>query len=157
MAYLDIITLTQAKDYLGVDDSSRDNEITSMIKGALSYIERETSYIMDAQDIEYIYDDNNEVYVYDYPINTLDANLADSVTRTRKKMYSIYADTSTADSITLNVGANTIPNDLREAALIMIDFFFNEKETGNRMFTLDNTRIPIGAQTLIHKNKRFII
>jgi hypothetical protein len=156
MAYLDIISLDTAKDYLGVDDSSRDDEITSMIKAALSFIERHTNYIMDAQDKTYKLRDRC-VRVYDYPINTDDGDLDESVTRTDMVLYSIYEDTSTAKTITLNVGGTTIPDDLIQAGLLLVDFYFNEKEIGGRLYTLDTTKFPVAAMNLIESNKRFWI
>ena len=156
MAYLDIISLDDAKTYLGVDDSSRDDEITQMIKAALSFIERKTNHIMDAADKDYILRDGC-ARVYDYPINTLDADLDDSVTRTNKATYSIYEDTSTAKIITLNVGGTTIPNDLIQAGYLLVEHFFAEKETGNNNFSLDTTRFPVAAMQIIDNNKRFIL
>jgi hypothetical protein len=156
MAYTDIISLANAKTYLGVDGSDRDTEITQMINAALSYIERNTNYVMSAQNKTYLLDDG-EVRVYDYPINTLDADLDDTVTRTQKPLYSIYKDTSTATTITLNVGGTDIPNDLIQAGYLLLEHFFNEKETGNRLYTLDTTRFPAAAEQIIANNRRFIL
>lgn len=157
MAYTDIISLETAKTFLGVDDTSRDAEITAMINAALSYIERNTNHIMGTQDKSYLLIDGC-VRVYDYPINTLDGDLATTVTRTKKPLYSIYEDTNTENkTITLNVGADTIPDDLLQAGLLLIDFFFNEKETGNRLYTLDTTRFPVAIEQIIANNRRFIL
>lgn len=156
MAYTDIISLSDAKTYLGVNGTSRDNEITQMINAALSYIERKTNYIMVVQDKEYLLRDGC-VRVYDYPINTNDGDLDDTVTRTRKALYSVYTDSSGADTITLNVGGTDIPDDLVQAGYLLIEHFFNEKETGNRMYTLDVTRFPVAAETIIAQNRRFIV
>jgi hypothetical protein len=153
---LDIIPLADAKTYLGVDDTSRDAEITQMIKAALSFIERNTNYIMEAVDKTYLLRDGC-VRVYDYPINTADVDLDETVTRTNKATYSIYEDSSTAKTITLNVGGTTIPNDLIQAGYLLLEHFFNEKETGNRLYTLDTTRFPVASMQIIEKNKRFIL
>lgn len=156
MPYTDIISLANAKTYLGVDDTSRDAEITQMINAALSYIERNTNYIMEVQDKTYLLDEGC-VRVYDFPINTLDANLDETVTRTQKPLYSIYKDTSTAKTITLSVGGTNIPNDLIQAGYLLLEHFFNEKETGNRLYTLDTTRFPVAAEQIIANNRRFIL
>lgn len=156
MAYTDIISLANAKTFLGVDDTSRDTEITQMIKAALSLIEKRTNYIMDAVDKEYLLRDGC-VRIYDYPINTDDGDLDETVTRTNKALYSIYSDSSTATTITLNVGGTDIPDDLVEAGYMLIDHFFKEKETGNRLYTLDTTRFPVAAMEIIENNRRFIL
>ncbi len=51
MAYLDIITLADAKIYLRIDDTltEDDAQITRMIKASLSQIERITNYIFFAR------------------------------------------------------------------------------------------------------------
>lgn len=156
MAYLDIIPLADAKTFLGVDDTSRDNEITQMINAALSFIEKRTNYIMEAVDKDYILR-NGCARVYDYPINTADGDLDDTVTRTNKALYSIYADSSNADTITLNVGGTDIPDDLVQSGYMLIEHFFNEKETGNRLYTLDTTRFPVAAMQIIEMNRRFVL
>lgn len=156
MSYLDVISLENAKSFLGVDDTSRDTEITQMINAALSLIERETNYIMEAVDKAYLLRDGC-VRVYDYPINTDDGDLDETVTRTNKSLYSIYSDSSTATTITLNVGGTDIPADLVQAGYSLIEFFFNEKETGNRLFTYDTTRIPDHINYIVQKNRRFLL
>lgn len=156
MAYLDVITLADAKEYLGVDDTSRDVQITQMIKSALSFIEKQTRYIMDAQDREYIFRERC-ARVYDHPINTSDSSLPSGVERVEKGYYSRYTTTGEQTKLTLNVGSNTIPDDLVQAGYLLIEHFFNEKETGNRLYTLDTTRFPVSAMQLIDANKRFLI
>lgn len=157
MAYTDVISLDAAKAYLGVDDSSRDSEITQMIKSALSIIERNTNYIMTVADKTYRFRDGCK-RIYDYPINTLDSSLASTVTRTEYDLYSVYEDSNTENkNITLNIGSTTIPEDLKQAGFLLIEFFFNEKETGNRLYTLDTTRFPVAAMNIIENNRRFLI
>nr|WP_299488601.1 head-tail connector protein [uncultured Allomuricauda sp.] len=150
MSYLTVIPLANAKTYLGVDDTSRDTEITRMIEAALSLIEKRTNYIMVVGNKDYFYE-NGCVRVYDYPINTADDTLDDSVTRTQKQLYSIYEDSDTSnDKITLNVGGTTIPSDLKEAGYMLIEFYFNNKEQ-------IGGKLPIAVEQIINNNKRFII
>ncbi len=158
MAYTDVISLSNAKDYLGIDDTSRDTEISRMIKSALQYIEKQTNIIMDATDRVYILN-NGCKRVYDYPINTLDSDLDSSFTVTRKGLYSIYetSDTSIVDVI-LNVGyvhdyeedykVSDIESDLIEAAYMLIEHFFNEG---------DRTAIPQSVNVILGMHKRFIL
>ena len=75
MAYLTVIPLADAKTYLGVDDTSRDAEITRMIEAALALLEKRTNHIMVVGNKDYFYEDGC-VRVYDYPINTADNTLA---------------------------------------------------------------------------------
>lgn len=149
MPYTDIISLSDAKDYLGVDDTSRDTEITRMIKSALTYMEKRTNHLLLAVDKDYIYTDGC-VRVYDYPINTVVEGAE------VKTGYSIYTEAnSDITSITLNVGYDTvsdIPDDLTEAAYIMLKFFFFEQDKLE-----EKGRVPLVVQEIINEYKRFII
>ena len=149
MPYTDIISLSDAKDYLGVDDTSRDTEITRMIKSALTYMEKRTNHLLLAVDKDYIYTDGC-VRVYDYPINTVVEGVE------VKTGYSIYTEAnSDITSITLNVGYETvtdIPDDLTEAAYIMLKFFFFEQDKLE-----EKGRVPLVVQEIINEYKRFII
>lgn len=148
MAYTDVISLAKAKDYLGVNDTSRDTEITRMIESALKYLEKRTNVLMDARNKVYNLIDGC-VSVYDAPINTLDSNLSATVTRTNKGLYSIYKDTDDdATTITLNVGSNTVDSDLVEAGYMLIEHYFNEG---------DKNIIPQSVENIIAVNKRFIL
>ena len=71
MAYIDVITLPDAKVYLRVDDdlTEDDTQIIRMINGALSYIEQYTNIYFFARDKSYNVIDSC-VKVYDYPINS---------------------------------------------------------------------------------------
>lgn len=158
MAYLDVISLDEAKVYLGIDDTSRDAEITAMIEGALNYIEERTNFIMVVQDKEYFLK-NGCVDVFDTPINTLDIALPTTVTRERYENFSRYMDTNTENrTLILNVGGTSIPPGLKQAGLMLINFYFNDAETSREAsVSLQNTMIPMGVQSLIGTYRRFII
>lgn len=148
MAYTDVISLEYAKDYLGIDDTSRDTEITRMITSALKYLEKRTNIIMDVKDKEYILT-NGCVRVYDYPINTLDSSLDSTVTRKKKSLYSIYSDSNLDnDTITLNVGSSEVDSDLVEAGYMVLEHFFEEGE---------RTAIPKAVEDIIGTHRRFIL
>ena len=150
MAYLTVIPLADAKAYLGVDDTSRDAEITRMINAALSYIEKETNIIMVVGDKTYRLKDGC-ARIYDSPINTLDSELASTVTREYFTNYSVYTDTNAANkTLTLNVGSTTVDPELVEAGYQIIDYFFHNKEG-------DKTNIPESARLIIDKNRRFLL
>ena len=71
MAYIDVIPLERAKNYLRVDldFDTDDSEITSLINAACRYVEKRTNHILYARDI--IYNGACQVKVYDYPINSI--------------------------------------------------------------------------------------
>ena len=148
MAYTDVISLSEAKDYLGVDDTSRDAEITRIITSALKYIEKRTNIIMQPIDKDYYLVDS-VVRVYDAPINTLDSSLTSTVSRIKRPLYSIYVDTDVNnDILTLNVGSDEVDEDVLEAAYMLIEHYFKE---GERM------TVPKTVEDLINANRRFII
>ena len=150
MAYLDIITLADAKNYLKVDDSltQDDSNITIMIKASLAQLERKTNIIFFARSKEYFFDDCIAL-VYDYPVNSLTSPT--TAVRTEKTQYSIYAAIATTDlKLVLNVGyasATDVPVDLVEVAYEMIDIMYYGKE--NKLSEL--------AKMTIENHKRFII
>jgi hypothetical protein len=155
MAYLDVITLAEAKTYLRIDDTltKDDANITRMIISALTYVEKITNHIMYAQDKEFRFI-NGCVRVYDYPINNL-ITPTDAV-EYPFTLYSNYQNTSVDNTIlTLNVGYAdplTVPQELREVAFEIIDIYYYGKETNKTMADLS----PLAMQDLVN-NKRFIL
>lgn len=149
MAYTDVISLANAKIYLGVDDTSRDTEITRMINGALTYLERVTNIIVDARDKTYFFD-NSCVRVYDYPINT--STFASTVTKVDKGLYSVFTDTDSDNtSIVLNVGHTdvaNIPADWVECGYAIIECLYN----GGKL-----AELPELISQDVNSLKRFII
>lgn len=149
MSYLTVISLEDAKTYLGVDDTARDGEISRIIKSALSYLEKRTNVVFFTKDKVYYYDTTDCVYVYDYPINSTTNTTADV---TVKQSYSIYQETdSDIDSITINVGYATpgdIDPDLIECGYALIECLFE----GGKL-----SEIPETIEFMISANKRFII
>lgn len=137
MSYLNVISLEEAKTHLGIDDDSRDNEITRMVKTCFSKVESDTNHLVYARDKNYIYSDGC-IRVYDYPINSTDES-------TVKTGYSIY-ESEDSDSITLNVGYEdpaNVPTGLADMALILLEqlFFKGEvKETGEYIMLLNQFR-----------------
>ena len=71
MAYIDVISLERAKNYLRIDTTLTDDdaEITAMINGACSYIEKRTNLIFYPRNK--VYKGSCQVKVYDYPINSI--------------------------------------------------------------------------------------
>jgi len=99
MAYLDVISLADAKLYLRVDDTltEDDDQITLMIKTALRHIEKVTNVMVYDRDKTFRFIDGS-VRVYDYPIN--------SVIKPSKMVYATGTAQCTSviatDTITVN-------------------------------------------------------
>jgi len=154
MAYLDVIPLADAKLYLRIDDdlTEDDNQITRMINGALSYIERYTNIMLFARDKEYRLIDGF-VRVYDYPINS--EITADLVVE-NKTLYTNYCLGTSNDLIELNVGytlTDDVPKELIEVAYEMIELMYYEKETNKSH--LNN--VSSLSMMVLNNYKRFII
>jgi len=157
MAYQDIITIDQAKAYLRIDDgmSADDMFVGIMINTAFQYIEQFTNVICVAVDKVYRYDENKEVRVYDFPINT--EILPSGVDVEYNDLYEIYYSDfgSDIESVSLNVGyelATDVPNDLVVVAYEIIDVLYYGKESGKSIDDLS----PMAMQ-ILWSNKRFML
>ena len=141
MAYIDIITLADAKVYLRIDDTltEDDAQITRMINAALSYVERYTNHVLFAKEKEYRLI-NGCVRVYDYPFNSyVDPVEADFDEIENKTLHTNYTYGSSNDLITLNVGYVDVADvqpELVEVAYEIIDIYYYGKETGKTMADL---------------------
>lgn len=156
MAYLDVITLATAKNYLGVDTSMTedDADITRMIKGALRYVEEFTNVLVYARDKDYLFQDC-EVRVYDHPINTL--NTPTDATSTIKPLYTLYKTALSTDIyLDLNVGYSDpadVPEDIIDVALEMIELnYYGEKERGATKKGLSQL-----SKEVLYQRKRFLL
>ena len=156
MAYLDVITLADAKNYLRVDDTltEDDGRITSMIKACLGIVERRTNVLVYARSKSYDFQ-NGCVYVYDYPINTLITPTDAEVQK--KGLYSIYtANVDNGTDLVLNVGYSDpaeVPAELVEIALNLLKYFYYEAETNKANYE----ELPIWLQIALDQQRRFII
>ena len=152
MAYIDVITLPDAKVYLRVDDdlTEDDTQITRMINGALSYIEQYTNIYFYARDKSYNVIDSC-VKVYDYPINSEVSEYTEKETLTLHTNY-----TTDLDTFTLNIGYtdnDDIPQELLEVAYTMIKSMYYEKESNKSILDSLDT---LSMMTL-NQYKRFIL
>lgn len=147
MIYTNIISIEEAKDYLGIDDSSRDVEITRIIAAALRYVENKTGHILEPRAITYNLI-NGSVRVFDFPIIST-ANV--TATTTASGLSTLYHDSNNT-TITLTVGytsSSDIPSDLLEAGFMLIKFFFYEQEGSGKM--------PDVINYLLQQHQRFIV
>ena len=149
MAYIDVISLERAKNYLRIDTTLTDDdaEITAMINSACSYIEKRTNLIFYPRNKTY--KGACQVKVYDYPINSIVTD--PSPFAYEQPMYTIYPDVK---KVELNVGfvdPNDIPDELIQACLQMIKVWYFESEK-----QVNTTLIPESVKEVIDLNRRFI-
>lgn len=156
MAYIDIITLEDAKNYLRIDDTLTEDDasIVRMINAAFRYIEKYTNVIVSARDIAYNIKDGY-ARIYDYPINTdLDA-LTDYIFDKNSLYYIVCDNTGATTELTLNVGfadVDNVPEDLIEVAYEMIDLYYGEsKDSGAKK------KLSSMSMDSLNLNKRFIV
>lgn len=148
MAYLDVITLERAKNYLRIDTSLTDDdmEITSMINASLRYVEKRTNHILYARDI--VYNGSCQVKVYDCPINSIVTDPAPMMCDF--STFVVFPDVKTVE---LNVGyaQDEVPDDLIQPALQMIKVWYYESEK-----QVNSTLIPESVKEALDVNRRFL-
>ena len=150
--YTDVISLEQAKLYLKIDDGQTitDDEITGMINSALSFIEKRTNHIFKTREKVYYKDCGlvEQVKVYDYPIDNTE-------TEFDIKYRPLYAIVPTVNGqVTLTTGyedLESIPAELIDSALQLINFWFYNSETKNAMNT-----VPDFVMANLDANRRWL-
>ena len=148
-AYTDVISLNRAKLYLKIDtlQTETDQEITSMINSALSFIEKRTGHIFKTKTKTFYSCALVEsVIVYEYPI-------IDAPARTQVRQLNSIVPTI-GGSVTLAIGyasLDDIPNELIDAALQLLKVWFYESET-----QVNSTLIPKSVMEAIDVNRRFV-
>lgn len=149
MAYIDVIPLARAKNYLRIDTAltADDSEITSMINAALSYVEKRTNHLVYARD-KY-YNGVCQVKVYDYPINTIITPVDPFVV-----YFTMFAVFPNDKEVQLNVGyadPSNVPDELIQAALQMIKVWYYESEK-----QVNSILIPESVKEALDVYRRFI-
>ena len=128
MAYTDVVTLAEAKQFLRVDDgfTADDTLITLHINTAGEYVERHTNHMLYVREKTYKFFDM-EKRVHDYPINSIVAPLEDEMDVTEFSLYTLYG--SSEEDLILNVGYDVadVPAGLK---MEMLEFV-NAKYHGN--------------------------
>lgn len=170
MSYLDVLPLATMKTYLKIDDTQTetDPEITSMIKSALSYIEKRTNNILSQQATKEYIVKNRCVRVYDYPINSVVKGVdddGDDVTLTYKTNYdkdekplytNYYNIDGDAVKLVLDVGYSDeadVPTDFIDLAKVIVGAMFNEPDSNLNFKEM----LPGWAVEILNTNKRFLI
>ena len=131
MAFINIVTLAEAKQYLRVDDgfTADDSLITLLINVAGDYIEKHTNHLLYARAKTYKFYDG-EVRVYDYPINSVTSPT--DVDSTERSLYTLYEYSS--GDLVLNVGyalASDVPAMLKVKMFEIIDSMYNGNDNAS--------------------------
>ena len=156
MSYLDIISLSEAKTYLRIDDTNTidDLQIESMIKSALRYTERYTNHILFPRDKQYIISDYC-AKIYDYPINSINSPL--DIKSELNFTWTDYETNNSKDKILdLNVGyssSDDIPSEIKDFALNLVKWYYYEAETDQ----VNKGEIPMWLKSSVDHYKRFIL
>jgi len=155
MAYTDVISLSEAKLYLRIDDEATedDNSIIRMINAALRYVETYTDILLYARDVDYLMK-GGVLKLYQYPINTDLDTLGYTIDR-----YGLYTnictDSSDTTDLVLNMGyvdPTEIPQELLEVAFEMIDLYYYGEKDGKPIAK----KLSSMSMDSLHINKRFI-
>lgn len=159
-SYLDIISLSDAKTYLRIDDtlSADDTQIETMITAAFQWIEKYTNHILVEQEKEYFpstdntYCGQNIFFVYDSPIESV-VSPADSADYTEKRFATKVRYTSSDETITLNLGyaaVEDIPQPIIQAAYATLQvWYYNSEKAQN------NTLVPDSVRFALNPYRRF--
>ena len=149
MAYIDVITLARAKDYLRIDIDLTDDdaEITSMINAACRFVEKRTNHLFFDRVVSY--KNHYQIKVYDFPINDIISPVDPVVLH-----FSLYDMFPNETEVILNVGyedPTEVPDELIQACLQMIKVWYYESEK-----QVNTTLIPESVMQAIDINRRFI-
>jgi len=158
--YLEIISLSTAKNYLRIDDSltADDELIESMIDAALAYTESYTNHILVEQNKTY-YGNNDpwfcasNVYdIYDFPIvSVIDPVSTDDYTFKTFNTKTRY--NTQAESIGLNLGYEAvadIPQAFIQSALAILQVWYYNSEKQQ-----SDTLIPYSVKQSLNPYRRF--
>jgi hypothetical protein len=151
MAYTDVVSLAEAKQFLRVDDgfTADDALITLLINTAGEYVERHTNHILYAREKTYKFYDG-EKRVYDYPINSVTSPAEADMEVTELSLYTLYEYSS--GDLVLNVGyASGVPSGLKIIMLELIDSMYK----GNDDSGISN--INDGLYTRMAEYRRFTL
>lgn len=157
MSYLDVITIDQARTYLRIDDAQNESdfEIISMINAACKVVEKATNVLFYARDVVYDLAEGNDVYVYDYPINSFTPSAGQEVQVFKKNLYSVYRKNDD-QPITFNVGyvnPDDVPDDLIQCALALVKVMYYESENEKPILMA----APSWVSEVLQQNRRFLI
>ena len=127
MAYTNVISLSEAKTFLRVDDgfTADDSLITTIINVAGELIEKHTSHLLYSRSKTYKFF-GDEVRVYNYPINSVTSPDEADMDIEERSLYTVY--TSSEDELVLNVGYDDpadVPAMLKLKMLELVDSMYH--------------------------------
>lgn len=132
MAFIDVVTLAEAKSYLRVDDSftADDAMITILINAAGDMIEKYTNHLLYSREKTYKFFDGC-VRVYDYPINSVTSPDEADMEVEELSLYTLYEYSS--GDLVLNVGYDVadVPAMLKVKMMEIIDALYNGNENSS--------------------------
>lgn len=162
MAYINVITLADAKNYLRIDDTLTDDDaqITQMISAALRYIENWTYIFVYKREKTYIMV-NGCVRVYDWPINDIvdvdgETLTDEDMSNEQKTLYKNFAYGADTIEMILDIGIElpaNVPEDLKQVAFEIIDLLYYSHETG-KTIKKDLSQLSL---EILNFNKRFLL
>lgn len=153
MAYLDVLPLADAKNYIRVDINDDDADITVMITAALSYIESFTGHILYQRNIDYLLV-SSCARVYDFPIN--DIVTPATMTAYLKPGYTYYENSNPEDeTLTLDMGyvlPASVPSGLIQAAKEMIKTWYFDQDK-----QIETSLLPNSVMQILYQHKRHML
>jgi len=157
MAYLDVISLADAKLHLRIDDTLTDDDaaITRMISTALLFVENWTSHYVYSRDKDYVMVDGF-VRVYDTPITAIKTPTETDMDNEQKTLYKNFSYGIETTTLSLTIGYAdpvNIPQAIIDVALEIIDIMYYGNETGK---TVQKDLSPMSVMQL-DQLKRFML
>ena len=151
--YENIISVAEAKHYLRLDSDFKedDSDIERMIASALEYITKNTNYVFRVQNKTYWGHCFEDLYIYDYPVNTTDFSPNIPL------YYSGYIKFKNVENITASIGFTSkaddgFPSALIDCALQIIKYYYYGSETNE-----NSTLMPQSVEEIIRTYRRCII
>lgn len=159
-SYLDIISLSDAKTYLRIDDTMNadDTQIEGMIQGALQWVESYTNHIFVEREKEYFSNTDTKwcgqyiFNVYDFPIESVVSPVS-SDDYTEKRFDTKTKYTTRDETITLNLGyasVSDIPSAMIQAAYTILNTWYYNSEKMD-----SSTLIPSSVRFAVNPHRRF--
>lgn len=155
MSYLNVVSLSDAKVYLRIDDTlnETDAEITVMINASCRYVENITNHILYARNKVY-YVNSTCFRLHDYPVNEIIEPTPIEIIE--RGLSTIYNFNSTIKTLTANVGYSDpldVPSDLRQVILELVKLMYYSQESKE---SFENA-MPYWCKAILESNRRFII
>jgi len=157
MAYIDVITLSDAKNYLRIDDTltTDDAQITRIINASLSFVEQWTNIYVYARSKTYLMVDGCK-RVYDYPINSITSPTEADMVNEEKTLYKNFSYGVDTSDLVLNIGhllPASVDVEIIEVAYELIDImYYGSKSNGTLTEQLSALSIEV-----LNKHRRFIL